>query len=166
MSSAARDVEVGIDEGWELALGHLIADVARVLRRAVDRRMRRKGITRAQWMILSRVAQQPGIVQKDLAAALELTKFAVTEPLRKLQEQGWIERRDDPTDGRAKRVFLTKAGESLVRFLREAQREVTRAHMRSIGERLGSEMTRALAAVREESARLENASRPPVGKDS
>jgi DNA-binding MarR family transcriptional regulator len=147
---ATRHKFDGHPESWELTLGFLIGDVARILRRAVDRRMRRKGITRAQWMILSRVSSEHGIIQKDLAAALDLTKYAVTEPLRRLEENGWIERRDDPKDGRLKRVFLTKAGGALVRHLRDMQREVTHARAAPLGQRLGLQLIEALRAMKKD----------------
>jgi len=150
---AARTSSDGHLDSWELTLGFLIGDVARVLRRAVDRRMRHRGITRAQWMLLSRVSTEHGIIQKDLAAALELSKFAVTEPLRRLEENGWIERRDDPADGRLKRVFLTKAGGELVQHLRAIQREVTHECAGPVGERLGLQMIDALRAMKRDSER-------------
>jgi MarR family transcriptional regulator, transcriptional regulator for hemolysin len=144
----STDTDASADT-WQLTLGHLIGDLARAMRVAVDQRMKRKGITRAQWMILSRVSYETGIIQKDLAAGLDLTKFAVTEPLRRMEESGWIERRDDPQDGRMKRLYLTKAGGELVRYLRRVQREVTHACAAPLDERRGLELIAALKAMKD-----------------
>src|ERR671928_212717 len=46
-------------------IGVVIADVARLLRTAFDRRVRKLGITRAQWLVLTRVHRHPGASQSQ-----------------------------------------------------------------------------------------------------
>ena len=41
-------------------IGFLIADVARLMRSSFDRRVKRMGLTRAQWLVLSRLDRHPG----------------------------------------------------------------------------------------------------------
>jgi len=45
----------------------VISDVARLLRTAFDRRVHRLGITRAQWLVLTRLHRHPGASQSALA---------------------------------------------------------------------------------------------------
>ncbi len=44
-------------------VGFLIADVARMMRSAFDRRVRRIGLTRAQWQVLAILHRRPGLSQ-------------------------------------------------------------------------------------------------------
>ena len=45
----------------------LLHDVARLIRVEADKRARAHGMTRAQWVILIRVENHPGLSQKELA---------------------------------------------------------------------------------------------------
>ncbi len=47
-----------------------------------------------------------------LASALQVTKAAITNTLKRLEARGLVEIEADPTDGRAKLVGLTRAGKS------------------------------------------------------
>ena len=53
-------------------IGVVISDVARLLRTAFDRRVRELGITRAQWLMLTRLHRHPGVSQSELADITEI----------------------------------------------------------------------------------------------
>ena len=55
----------------------LVNDVARMVRTLADARARDHGMTRAQWMILVRLEQQPGMSQNELAALIEVEPITV-----------------------------------------------------------------------------------------
>ena len=55
-------------------VGVMISDVARLLRTAFDRRVRRLGLTRAQWLVLTRLHRRPGASQSELADMMEVEK--------------------------------------------------------------------------------------------
>jgi DNA-binding MarR family transcriptional regulator len=59
------------------------------------------------------------MTQTALAADLDLTKVAIGGLLDRMEAAGIVERRADPNDGRARRVYLTKAGQKLVITIRE-----------------------------------------------
>jgi MarR family transcriptional regulator, transcriptional regulator for hemolysin len=86
-----------------------ISDVARLLRTYADQRAREFGMTRAQWAVLSRVERTEGLKQNELAEALDLQPITLTRLIDRLCESGLIERRSDPDDRRAKRLYLTPA---------------------------------------------------------
>jgi len=89
------------------SLGLVIYDVARQLRINFDRRATGIGMSRAQFSILVALKRNEGQRQVDLAEAMELKPISVVRLLDKLEKQGLIERRDDPDDRRAKRLYLT-----------------------------------------------------------
>ncbi len=95
-------------EGRQLAF--LILDAARLQRTVFDRRVRRLGFTRAQWLVLRCVGDQPGINQSELAEVLEVEKATAGRLIDRLESFGWLERRPDETDRRIKRVYMTELG--------------------------------------------------------
>jgi len=86
---------------------------------AVDRALKPLGITRAQWWVLAFLSRRDGMTQTALAADLDLTKVAVGGLLDRMEAAGFVERRADQSDGRARRVYLTRAGAKLVSAIRE-----------------------------------------------
>jgi MarR family transcriptional regulator, transcriptional regulator for hemolysin len=96
-------------------LGFALHDVARLLRTYSDQRARELGTTRAQWAVLSRLHRCEGVKQNELAEALDLAPITVGRLIDKLSGAGLVERRDDATDRRAHRLYLTeKAAPALV----------------------------------------------------
>jgi MarR family transcriptional regulator for hemolysin len=91
-----------------------IMDVARMLRTYADQRARQFGISRAQWGVLVRLDRSEGLKQSELAEILDLQPISLTRLLDRLAENGLIERRADPNDRRANRLFLTPAARPML----------------------------------------------------
>ncbi len=90
-------------------LGFLLSDAARALRTVVDQRAREFGMTRAQWSVLARVQRSEGLKQSDLAAQIEIAPITLARIIDRLSATGLVERRHDPEDRRANRLFLLPA---------------------------------------------------------
>ena len=91
-----------------------LVESSRLLRNYIDGRAKTRGTTRAQWIVLFRLRQQEGLSQVDLAEVLELQPISLVRLLDRLVEHGLLERRHDPKDRRANRLFLTASGRQLV----------------------------------------------------
>jgi MarR family transcriptional regulator, transcriptional regulator for hemolysin len=94
-----------------------INDVARLLRTYADQRARDLGMTRAQWAVLARVERSQGLKQCELADTLDLQPITLTRLIDRLCDGGLIERRSDPDDRRAKRLYLTPAAQPVLEGL-------------------------------------------------
>ena len=94
-------------------LAFLLMEAARLQRTAFDRRVRKLGFTRTQWLALRRVGDQPGVSQSELAELLEVEKASAGRLIDKLEEFGWLERRPDDADRRIKRVYMTDLGRKI-----------------------------------------------------
>jgi MarR family transcriptional regulator for hemolysin len=92
-------------------------DVARLLRTYADHAARRFGMTRAKWAVLARLDRFEGLKQTELAEMLDLQPITLTRLLDGLADNGLIERRPDPDDRRAKRLYLTPAARPLLERL-------------------------------------------------
>jgi MarR family transcriptional regulator, transcriptional regulator for hemolysin len=91
-----------------------LVESSRLLRNYIDHRAKSRGTTRAQWIVLFRLRQHEGLSQVDLADVLELQPISLVRLLDRLVEHGLLERRHDPKDRRANRLFLTASGRQLV----------------------------------------------------
>jgi MarR family transcriptional regulator, transcriptional regulator for hemolysin len=108
----------------ERELAFNINDVARLLRTYADQRARDLGMTRAQWAVLARVESAEGLKQIELAETLDLQPITLTRLIDRLCESGLIERRSDPDDRRAKRLYLTPAARPVLEGLARIGRDV------------------------------------------
>lgn len=98
-------------------LAFLINDVARMMRTYADQRAAGIGMTRAHWAVLARLERAEGLKQAELAEQLDLQPITLTRLVDRLCDNGLIERRSDPMDRRAKRLFLTPAARPLLERL-------------------------------------------------
>jgi MarR family transcriptional regulator, transcriptional regulator for hemolysin len=92
----------------------LIHDVARMMKTCADHAARPCGITRAQWAVLAKVERSEGLKQSELADMLDIQPITLTRLIDRLCEAGLLERRPDPDDRRAKRLYLLPAAKPLL----------------------------------------------------
>lgn len=107
-----------------LRFGFLIHDVSRLRRVVVDRALKPLGITRSQWWVLAFLSRRDGMTQTALAGDLDLTKVAIGGLLDRMESAGFVERRADASDGRTRRVYLTRAGTKLVTAIRKSVEDI------------------------------------------
>jgi MarR family transcriptional regulator, transcriptional regulator for hemolysin len=101
------------------SFGFLVHDVARLFgRRFNQRALLFLGLTRAQCKVLGYLGRNEGINQAGLADLLEIKPMTLVRQIDRMEEDGWIERRPQPGDRRARRLVLTdKARPILARIL-------------------------------------------------
>ena len=127
----------------------MLNDVARMLRTYADQRAAQFGITRAQWVVLVRVDRSEGLKQSELAEVLDLQPISLTRLLDKLCESGLIERRADPIDRRAKRLFLTAAAGPLLEKLGDLGEELMGTALSGVDRESVQHMIEKLGMVKE-----------------
>lgn len=88
-------------------IGFLIGDSSRMLRRIFNERITPLGLTQAQWRALVHLSRNEGLNQVSLSELLEVQPITVARLIDKLVAAGLVERRPDPNDRRAQRLFLT-----------------------------------------------------------
>lgn len=95
-------------------MAFLVHDVARLMRRVFDRRVKHLGLTRSQWFVIAHLFRTDGQTQRDLADELDMERAPLSKLLDRLESGGWVERRPDPDDRRAKRIYITGKIDSLM----------------------------------------------------
>ena len=131
-----------------LRFGFLVHDVSRLRRIVVDRALKPLGITRSQWWVLAFLSRRDGMTQTALAADLDLTKVAIGGLIDRMVSAGFVERRADERDARARRVYLTRAGQRLVATIRENVDAVETEIMTAISEEELDEAGKVLVKIK------------------
>ena len=132
----------------------ILHDVARLLRTYADHRAAQFGTTRAQWAVLARLDRSEGLNQSELAETLDLQPITLTRLLDKLCDSGLIERRPDPDDRRAKRLFLTPAARPLLKQLAGLGEETMSSATEGLSHEEIERMVSELATVKDNLRRL------------
>jgi MarR family transcriptional regulator for hemolysin len=101
------------------AIGVKVAVIARQIRKRFDERVELDGVTRAKWSTVVAIARNPGATQRSIAAMLEITEVTAGQMVNRLCEDGYLQRREHPTDRRAYCLYLTPAAQPLLVRLAE-----------------------------------------------
>jgi MarR family transcriptional regulator for hemolysin len=115
-------------------IGRLVTRLARIWRRESDQALSDHGLSYATaipLLVLSR--QGENVRQGVLADELGIEGPSLVRLIDLLQAEGLVERREDPTDRRAKTLHLTKAGEAKVEETNRVLRRVRASLLKDIG---------------------------------
>jgi MarR family transcriptional regulator, transcriptional regulator for hemolysin len=107
------------------SLGFLLGDVSRQIRQRLDTRAAGLGLTRAQWRVLAQLRRREGITQTALAEILEIEPITLVRHIDRLEAKGFVERRPDPSDRRARNLHLKPAARPVMDQMR-ALSDITR----------------------------------------
>jgi DNA-binding MarR family transcriptional regulator len=119
------------------SIGFLLNDTARLFRRAFNARTRGSGITALQWRLITYLRRHEGIRQGPLAELIEVEPITLSRMIDRLVEAGLAERRADPADRRAWRLYLTPRADELLQGVKSMAADLNEVAMEglSIAER-------------------------------
>ena len=118
--------------------GFLLKDIQRMYVRLFEQRVPQLGINFTQAKVLVLLSRNEGATQVKLAEVSETEPMTLVRVLDRMERDGWIERRADPTDRRAYRLYLKPASTPVLE-------EVLR-----IGEKIRAESLAGLSAEQRE----------------
>jgi DNA-binding MarR family transcriptional regulator len=95
-------------------VGSMFHDIAHLIRLRIDEMLKPYDLTRLKWLSIGILSQNEGLTQTGLAERLELKAAATGKLVDRLVERGLVERRSDPDDRRAHRLFATKKSLALL----------------------------------------------------
>lgn len=94
------------------SIGHQLFHLMTLMRRAVEARMAKHGLTDAQWKPLWMLKAGRASTAIELAREMDIDAGAVTRMVDRLETKGLIERLRSDEDRRVVHLSLTKAGEA------------------------------------------------------
>src|SRR5579862_5215886 len=87
-------------------LGFLMRDVSRLYAKYFERDAHELNLTLPQCKVLGQLSRNEGISQAQLAELTITDPMTLVRILDRMQQDQWIERRPDPADRRAHRLYL------------------------------------------------------------
>ena len=100
--------------GWEAKVVTTLLRFHNRLERRMAEALGVHGLTLPQFDVLATLWHGEGITQQELAERLLVTKGNVVGLIDRVSTAEWVERRPDPEDRRANRLYLTDAGRKLL----------------------------------------------------
>lgn len=93
---------------------HLFLKCNRLHHAKVEQLVSKLGLHRSQHSALLTVNFNRNICQKDLASQMEISPAAVTVTLKKLENQGFIQRIQSAEDSRINNITVTQKGKEII----------------------------------------------------
>jgi len=128
-------------------LGFLIHDSARLLRKRFEAKGSGYGLSAAQWRLMVRLVKDEGVAQARLAELLEIEPISVSRLLDRMEEGGWIERRQDANDRRVRMIFPTEKSREAFAAIKSVAGEVYDAALDGLSSDEKRVLVKALSAI-------------------
>jgi MarR family transcriptional regulator, transcriptional regulator for hemolysin len=94
--------------------GFLLKDISRRYVHRFEERARALRLTLPQCRVLVQLSMREGVSQAELADLADLEPMTLVRVLDRMEADGWVKRCSDPSDRRARCLYLTPAGRPLV----------------------------------------------------
>lgn len=75
-------------------------------------------LTKGQYLYLVRICENPGIIQEKLAEMIKVDRTTAARAIKKLEENGFIEKNDDAINKKIKKLFPTEKGKQVYPVLK------------------------------------------------
>lgn len=122
--------------------------LARQLEREWTRAFAPFELTPPQAFMLRTILDQPGLLQRELAASMVISRPTATRTLDGLVAKGLVERRGSEADGREQTLYPTADAVKLRAKLNEASGGVTRRLKRLLGDAVFADAVSRIRGVR------------------
>ncbi|MEV5648727.1 MarR family transcriptional regulator [Nocardia sp. NPDC052254] len=137
----------------DLSVGYVLKQAASALRTRMDAALRPLELTVPQYACLELLGQREGLSSAELARGVFVTRQAMNQVLRGLQERGLLARAAAADHGRALPSRLTPEGERVLgaasRAVAEVERQMLGAFDEARRRRLLADLTACVTALSE-----------------
>lgn len=95
-----------------------IGMIARALDSISNIEFKEFALTKGQYLYLVRIYENPGIIQEKLAEMIKVDRTTAARAIKKLEINGFIEKKEDAHNKKNKKLFLTEKGENVYSFIK------------------------------------------------
>jgi MarR family transcriptional regulator for hemolysin len=118
---------------FENSIGFIVNRAARSFVKALDLELREKvGVTVSQWKVIVMLVKQNGLTQKETADKLGLEAPTLIPIIDKMEKEGLIVRKVDPSDRRNNRIYRTEKADALWDRMMECTSKVRQVAIKDI----------------------------------
>ncbi|WP_423408963.1 MarR family winged helix-turn-helix transcriptional regulator [Heyndrickxia sp. MSNUG] len=96
-----------------------IGMIARALDSISNIEFKEYDLTKGQYLYLVRICENPGIIQEKLAEMIKVDRTTAARAIKKLELNGFIEKKVDQQNKKIKKLFPTEKGENVYPFIKK-----------------------------------------------
>lgn len=93
-----------------------IGMIARALDSISNIEFKEYDLSKGQYLYLVRICENPGIIQEKLAEMIKVDRTTAARAIKKLEMNGFIEKKDDLHNKKIKTFFLLKRARTYIRL--------------------------------------------------
>ncbi|MCP2034498.1 DNA-binding MarR family transcriptional regulator [Planomicrobium sp. HSC-17F08] len=95
-----------------------IGMIARALDSISNIEFKEFDLTKGQYLYLVRICENPGMIQEQLIDLIKVDRSTATRAIQKMEANGFIEKKDDPSNKKIKKLFPTDKGNAVYPFIK------------------------------------------------
>ena len=95
-----------------------IGMIARALDSISNIEFKEFDLTKGQYLYVVRICENPGIIQEKLAEMIKVDRTTAARAIKKLEMNGFIEKRDDSLNKKIKKLYPTEKGNKVYPFIK------------------------------------------------
>ncbi|MDE1768978.1 MAG: MarR family transcriptional regulator [Thaumarchaeota archaeon] len=120
---------------FENSVGFVVNNTAKSFQRSLDIELRKNvGVTISQWRVVSALVLQPGLTQKEIADKMGIEGATLVPVIDKMEKEGLLKRKQDSTDRRVNRIYLTPKADSLWTSMIDCALKIRKSSTKNISE--------------------------------
>lgn len=95
-----------------------IGMIARALDSISNIEFKEYELTKGQYLYLVRICENPGIIQEKLSEMIKVDRTTAARAIQKLEINGFIEKKEDESNKKIKKLFPTEKGKNVYPFIK------------------------------------------------
>lgn len=95
-----------------------IGMIARALDSISNIEFKEYDLTKGQYLYLVRICENPGIIQEKVAEMIKVDRTTAARAIKKLEINGFIEKKEDKENKKIKKLFPTEKGKKVYPFIK------------------------------------------------
>ncbi|WP_044783141.1 MarR family winged helix-turn-helix transcriptional regulator [Bacillus thuringiensis] len=95
-----------------------IGMIARALDSISNIEFKEYELTKGQYLYLVRICENPGIIQEKLSEMIKVDRTTAARAIKKLEINGFIEKKEDESNNKIKKLFPTEKGKNVYPFIK------------------------------------------------
>ncbi|MFS0762257.1 MarR family winged helix-turn-helix transcriptional regulator [Peribacillus phoenicis] len=95
-----------------------IGMIARALDSISNIEFKEYDLTKGQYLYLVRICENPGIIQEKLAEMIKVDRTTAARAIKKLEINGFVEKKEDKHNKKIKKLFPTEKGNNVYPFIK------------------------------------------------
>jgi DNA-binding MarR family transcriptional regulator len=127
--------------------GYLVKRAQSLIHISLEKIVSRHGLGIPHYVVLSLLAETPGLANADLARKAFVTPQSMNEVLKQLEASGLVERRQNPSNARILNAHLTHTGEKKWRSVQTGVQELEERLLQGLTQEEVRALNRSLETI-------------------